>query len=157
MTELIIEVEGLPAPQGSKKAMKHKHADKIIMLESAGDRLKAWRQNVTLTTRNAANLHCWEVPRAAIVNIHFRLPRPKKHFGTGRNVGVLKDSAPVAHVIKPDADKLTRAVNDALTDAGVIQDDSTIVGLNVWKGYADVHPPGARISVMDFHHLAESA
>lgn len=153
MTELSFDVEGLPAPQGSKNAFKHKDTGKVVMIESAGDRLKAWRQIVTLKARSAAGLRAWKQPRAVVVHMTFYLPRPKRHFGTGRNAGILKPSAPIAHVTKPDGDKLTRAIFDAITDAHVIPDDSAIVGFTTWKMYADMRPTGAQITLLDWDAL----
>lgn len=56
----------------------------------------------------------------------FFRPRPKGHYGTGRNAGVLKDSAPDFPTTKPDGLKLARSVEDALTGV-VYLDDALIV------------------------------
>lgn len=147
MTELSFEVEGIPIAQGSKRAFNHRHTGRVVMLESAGDRLKQWRQKVTLAARQEATKRFWEPPEAVKVNMLFFMPRPKGHYGTGRNAGTLRPSAPEHHTVKPDSDKLARAVNDALTDAGVIRDDSTITMLVIAKAYAKNYPPGAHISI----------
>lgn len=149
MTSLTIEVEGIPAPQGSKRAFNHRHTGRVVMLESAGDKLKAWRQLVTLKARNVAAMRSWEPPQAVTTSVQFYLPRPKSHYRTGRFAGELKPSAPLFHTTKPDSDKLLRAINDALTDAGVIRDDATITNINVQKAYADHHPTGARITIKE--------
>lgn len=55
----------------------------------------------------------------------FRL-RPKGHHGSGRNAGVLKESAPAFPTARPDVDKHARAIMDALH--GVVwRDDSQVV------------------------------
>ena len=149
MTELSFTVEGLPAPQGSKRAFNHRHTGRVVMIESAGDRLKVWRQAVTLKARSVAAQQAWESPAAVWADLVFYLPRPKSHYRTGRYAGQLKPSAPVHHVTKPDGDKLTRATFDSLTDAGVIPDDSAIVGYTTMKTYADHHPTGARITIKE--------
>lgn len=60
------------------------------------------------------------------VDIDFYFSRPKSHFGTGRNEGVLKDAAPQFYTKKPDKDNLAKFVMDALT--GVFyKDDSQVV------------------------------
>jgi hypothetical protein len=83
-----------------------------------------------------------------IVGIRFRLARPKGHYGTGRNAGQLRRSAPVAPDTKPDIDKLVRSTLDGMGEAGVWRDDAQVVGLCVVKDYAtDEHPPGATVSV----------
>jgi len=44
-------------------------------------------------------------------------PRPNSHFGTGKNSGKLKPSAPKTdhHFIKPDRDNLDKIIMDAMT------------------------------------------
>lgn len=68
------------------------------------------------------------------------LPRPKSHFGTGRNASKLKPSAPAVPATKPDLDKLARLVGDSLTNAGVLRDDAQIVTWHAHKRYASVAP-----------------
>ena len=68
-----------------------------------------------------------------LVHASFYLPRPKSHF-TKRGVRL---SAPWWPVTKPDLDKLTRALLDALTDAGIWRDDSQAVELHAEKIYHD--------------------
>jgi Holliday junction resolvase RusA-like endonuclease len=67
-------------------------------------------------------------------------PRPAGHYGTGRNAGILKTSAPTWPITRPDTLKIVRAVEDALT--GVLwQDDSQIVMHSLtkcWGGYAQM-------------------
>jgi Holliday junction resolvase RusA-like endonuclease len=61
------------------------------------------------------------------VDLHFYFIRPKSHYGTGRNAGILKPSAPEHYEGKPDRDNLDKLVLDALTgifwrnDASVCQ------------------------------------
>ena len=61
------------------------------------------------------------------LTLHCFFARPKSHFGTGRNALILKDKAPEFHVQYPDASKLLRAVEDAMTGI-VYSDDRQIVG-----------------------------
>ena len=55
----------------------------------------------------------------------FYRPRPKSHFGTGRNAAILKPSAPTYPIGRPDALKLARAVEDAMT--GVVYSDDALI------------------------------
>lgn len=55
----------------------------------------------------------------------FNFPRPKSHYGTGRNEGVLKDRAPKHHIQRPDVDNLAKCVLDALN--GIFWRDDTII------------------------------
>lgn len=148
-----INVNGLPAPQGSKKAFQNKHTGKISVVESAAKTVKPWRADV----RAAAEEHGGTIPRGepVIIYLHFYLPRPKGHFGTGRNAGLLKDWAPTAVTTKPDLDKLIRSTLDALTSAGTYQDDSNVVAVNAWKSYADGRPPGATIELTPWSEVED--
>ena len=75
-----------------------------------------------------------------IVHLTFELPRPANHYGTGRNKGVLKVSAPAHVTTMPDLDKLVRGICDALTDAGVWKDDAQVVNVVAAKRYATSQP-----------------
>ena len=73
------------------------------------------------------------------VNITAGHERPKYHYGTGRNAGQLKGSAPtqpVARNTNVDIDKAARLVLDALTVARVIGDDCLVVDLHARKCWA---------------------
>jgi crossover junction endodeoxyribonuclease RusA len=64
------------------------------------------------------------------------MPRPKGHYGSGKNELTVKNSAPKYPDKKPDCTKLLRALEDALT--GILWiDDSQVVRQVVGKSYAD--------------------
>jgi Holliday junction resolvase RusA-like endonuclease len=68
------------------------------------------------------------------INLTFVMPRPKAHFGTGRNAGGLKTSAPKYHTKKPDIDNLVKFVFDCLN--GIVWvDDAQIITLFARKIY----------------------
>lgn len=69
------------------------------------------------------------------VRLEVVLARPEAHYGTGRNAGRLKPSAPEFPAVTPDVDKVARLVLDALTDAGVWRDDKQVAVLRVEKRY----------------------
>lgn len=54
-------------------------------------------------------------------------PRPKSHYGTGRNSGKLKVTAPTHNDGKPDRDNLDKAILDAMTGIGFMRDDKQVV------------------------------
>lgn len=68
----------------------------------------------------------------------FYMPRPKSHYGTGRNKGKIKDNAPDQHTQKPDIDNLTKAVMDAITVLNVWRDDSQVVSVRATKLWSDI-------------------
>jgi Holliday junction resolvase RusA-like endonuclease len=72
----------------------------------------------------------------------FIFPRPKTHFGTGRNAERVKESAPGWKTTAPDLDKLVRALGDALTGV-VFRDDAQIVDIAVTKIYGQT--PGVTV------------
>ena len=133
-------VPGLPAPQGSKRAVSI--GGRARMIED-NKRTAPWRATVT----DRAREHFTE-PILGPVDVHvvFYFPRPASHYGTGRNARVLKPSAPVFRkATKPDIDKLLRAVLDGLTDAGAWRDDSQVASVQAVKRWSDDGTAGAHI------------
>lgn len=134
-------VEGLPIAQGSKKAFMRKGARFPTLVESAKG-LKPWREHVAQEGKKQRS----KVTGPVRVQLEFIFPRAKSHFGTGRNEKKLKPSAPLHHTKKPDIDKVTRAVLDAITNV-VIEDDSCVVQLEASKRYGQ--KPGCVITVQE--------
>ena len=134
-------VPGIPRPQGSKR-----YLGPGKMVESGSKRLAPWRADVRAAAERAIGDDgpgvLWDQP--VKVQLTFRLPRPKAHFGSGRNADKVKPSAPRWPAGRPDLDKLARAVLDAITGV-VIADDSTVVDLCLRKRYA--HNGGPRFGV----------
>lgn len=142
VSSLSFYVHGRPAPQGSKR-----HVGRGILVESS-KAVAPWRIDVKHAALDAAKAVDWATldgPVAATFTFYFA--RPKSHFGTGRNVDNLKDSAPAHNISRAsgDIDKLARSTCDALVAAGVIADDSQIVTLVATKEYGA--KPGAHISI----------
>ncbi len=123
-------VPGRPAPQGSKR-----HVGRGIMVESSCE-VGPWRERVALAAHNGMGGR--ELFAGAVaVRLDFVLPRPKS---------APKRSTPPA-IKRPDADKLARAVLDAITST-VIVDDAQVVELIAAKRIAELgETPGVRIAV----------
>jgi crossover junction endodeoxyribonuclease RusA len=124
-------VAGRPAPQGSKRPGPNGQ-----MIE-ASRFLPEWRRAVRLAAlraRKAASHTTWYGPVGiAMITYQERPANPED---------------PTYPLGAPDYDKLARAINDALTYAGVYSDDSRIVEAHEYKRWADSeNPPGARIAV----------
>jgi len=142
-----LRVNGVPVPQGSKTSFRHSKTGKVVMVD-ANKNLAAWRALVSARARSAWGVDRPPLAGPVIVTALFYLPRPKGHYGTGRNAGVLKPSAPVYPAVKPDLDKLVRAVFDSLKVAGVWADDALCVGLGgTGKFYADAVEPGVALTL----------
>ena len=73
------------------------------------------------------------ITRPVVLTARFYFERPKCHFGTGRNAGIVKDSAPVHHGQSPDIAKLLRALEDAMSGI-VYVDDRLIQGYGAGTG-----------------------
>lgn len=123
---MTITVYGTPAPQGSKRFVGV-HGGHGVMVESS-KAVKPWREAVKHAALAYMGLESMDVPavpgplRVAMV---FTLPRPKS---------AKKGAVPSK---KPDLSKLVRATEDALTDAGVWEDDARVVSLIAEKRYPD--------------------
>lgn len=87
------------------------------------------------------------------LEITFYFPRPKGHYGTGRNAKKLKPSAPkhCASRAYGDTSKLVRSTEDAISASSgypVIFDDSQVVELICKKRYAEAdEPSGALVKI----------
>lgn len=128
--ELDFKVLGLPQPQGSKR-----HVGRGIILES-NKKLRPWRELVTYEAFHVKP-NDWPTNLAYTVNVGFLFPRPKGHYGTGKNADRVKPSAPFHKTTMPDVDKCIRAILDSCTDAGIWKDDSQVVTVCGGKRYGE--------------------
>jgi crossover junction endodeoxyribonuclease RusA len=138
------DVRGVPGAQGSKTVY-----GKGRFVESSA-KVKPWRQDVKAAAE-AALLATdeWDLGHRGpvAVRIVFTFPRPRSHYGTGRNAGVVKGNAPerpVGHNTG-DLDKLCRSTFDALQAAGVIADDCQIYAADVVKRWGTVGGAGLEV------------
>lgn len=135
-------VAGIPATAGSKRGFYNAKLKRVIMVDDCG-RSKDWRGDVIRAAQEA-----WGgrplMTGPVMLYVDFYRVRPASHFGTGRNALKIRENAPSHPVTKPDATKLLRALEDALT--GVLwKDDAQIVEQVVHKEYND--RPGAEVTV----------
>lgn len=135
-SDLIVEftVWGEARTGGSKTGFVHPHTKKVIITERHPKPNREWRNAVA-----DAAFHAYEGPlldEPLRVEFIFQRVRPKGHYGSGRNAGVLKPSAAAYPSGRPDVLKLARAVEDALT--GVLwRDDALIVDERLRKEYGE--------------------
>ncbi len=119
-------VYGIPVSQGSKQpfVFKDKKTGKAraALSETGGKKLAAWRSDVSMM----AQQHRPDEPfdEAVVLNLRFYFLRPKS---------VSKKKRPYPSV-KPDIDKLTRAIFDALKGK-IYTDDARVCELHVYKYY----------------------
>ena len=146
---LDVVVYGLPAPQGSKRHVGHG-----VLIDHNPEALHTWRDDVKMAAlRAVADSPGWERDYPAIIgHFAFTMPRPRSHFGTGRNEHVLRANAPRLHTTRPDLDKLLRSTWDALTAAGAYADDNRVAQVFAVKVYTGTGPgvldrPGVQITL----------
>jgi Holliday junction resolvase RusA-like endonuclease len=145
MSKITVIVYGTPAPQGSKAFMgmfNGKDGRAHAKLAESSKKVRPWRQDVKAAARVHAEGHP-PLDGNIVARMVFTLPKPlsaPKRRRTWPNK-------------KPDVSKLCRSTEDALVDAGLILDDSRIVG---YTRLAKVFPgedpealesPGVRIEI----------
>ena len=139
-------VPGVPAPGGSKKAFYNKRTGRAMIVDDC-KRNKPWRESVAWTARETYD----GPPLTGPIDLYveFFMPRPKAHYRTrnGEPTDEVKLSAPHYPMTKPDASKLLRALEDALT--GILwRDDAQVVNQHAYKRYAPAWSgPGAKVRV----------
>lgn len=152
---LVVVARGTPIGQGSMTRNQHG-----ALYSDNAKRLRPWRDTLLAAAREALEEMHGDRPlplfaRGTPVHVGMVLTfkRPTSHYGTGRNACALKASAPSEHVGFPDVDKAQRAVLDALTAAGVWQDDRQVSRITeAARVYPGGHPdaldvPGAVIRI----------
>lgn len=125
-------VDGIPIPQGSKKAFR---VGNRINLVEANPKLRLWRAAIT-DKANQVNEYGILFTQPIALDLVFIMPKPVKP----------KFKVPA---VKPDLDKLVRAVNDSLTGT-LIKDDSLICIIHAEKRYATPFmKPGVAITITE--------
>jgi Holliday junction resolvase RusA-like endonuclease len=141
---------GIPAPGGSKKGFvirpKGGGAPRAVIVEAAGNKNKEWRATVAMAAAHAMRNTEIFGDKPISLNILFFMPRPQAHFN---KKGLVKDNAPKWHTKKPDATKLLRSTEDAMTGI-VYRDDSAVARVEVDKFYAQ-RTSGARIIIQEIN------
>jgi len=131
-------VPGIPAPGGSKKGFV---VGKRAVIVDDCKRSKPWMQRVASV---AADHFATPLVGPVEVTFSFVVPRPKGHYGSGRNVNTIKPSAPEYPTTKPDTTKFVRSTEDALK--GIAWgDDSQVVSQRAVKRYG--LRPGVMIEI----------
>jgi Holliday junction resolvase RusA-like endonuclease len=131
---ITIWVAGEVRPGGSKNHFVNKRTGRIVVVDAGGPKTYLWKDKVAKEARE--QYQDGLVYGALVVECDIFIDRPKSHYGTGKNSKILKASSPKHPIYKPDATKLWRSTEDALT--GVVwHDDAQIVKETVEKIYTD--------------------
>jgi crossover junction endodeoxyribonuclease RusA len=134
MQAIRFKVLGKARSRGSKSPWNPRRKDGSLVLRPDG-------RPVIATMDSDKESRAWMAEVRSVAAQHFRgdllrgpviltcrfwFPRPASHFGTGRNTGILKASAPRHHAQIPDLSKITRAIEDAISKV-IWRDDAQIV------------------------------
>lgn len=138
-TNYLFFVAGLPVPQGSKKIVRC-GAHPIMVEASKG--LMPWRQQVSATARCRAPERPRPGPVEVRLDFFMRAPKTKIPVSCPKR----RDAAGLAWpTTRPDIDKLSRGILDALT--GIFwEDDSQVVRLIAEKHFAE-RETGVKIGI----------
>lgn len=111
------------------------------------ERQKPWASLIsTVAMEHAATMPMFPEGVPVSIKMTFFMPRPKKHFGTGKKATILRANAPYWHTSKTgDTDKLVRCVLDALTGIAWADDCQVAHMGSVSKIYGDT--PGVEIGI----------
>lgn len=149
MKEICFFVPGVPAPGGSKRGFAIKkggtYTGRVAIVDAGGERTKTWRQDVAFLARQTMALNHLDVLTGPLkIKFIFQLRRPKSHL---RSDGlVLRPSAPLHPITRPDCTKLARSTEDAIT--GICwADDAQIVKQTHEKVFSD--PAGAWVLIQE--------
>ena len=126
---LTFTVRGIPVPQGSVKAFMAGGKARVATKSAP---LIAWRTAIATAAASAMGDEP-VMTGPVVVRATFRLPRPAS---APKRVQV--------PAVRPDIDKLTRALLDGMTGV-VVKDDALVVVLGVDKVYSDT--PGVAVTV----------
>ena len=109
-----------------------KNGRPIVAARDSNDKSNGWMQEVKWAAISALG-KIELITEPIELTARFYFARPQSHFGSGKNAGVLKASAPSIHAQSPDLAKLLRSLEDALT--GVVwQDDKLVFSYGVGTG-----------------------
>lgn len=140
-------VAGEAIPQGSMRGFVNKNTGQAIVT-SANKRTRAWRDRVADEAREHLEGFGHGMLTGAVgIRVVFTMVRPAGHFGKR---GLLP-SARRRPTVKPDIDKLLRAILDALTGVAY-RDDAQVVRVDALQFYIDdpTVGPTTTITITDY-------
>jgi Holliday junction resolvase RusA-like endonuclease len=140
MTPISFFAEGVPKGQPRPRAFAMNGKARVYDPGTA----EGWKSAVAVAARPFLSTRFTEPVSIAIV---FVLPRPKKHFFTGKKADLLRPDAPLYDGRKPDLDNYEKAVWDSLVIIGLLADDCLIVKSDSTKIFSPDGRTGAFIAL----------
>lgn len=160
VSALTFEVPGIPGPKGSLSAFcvtcaKARRPQNVVLKEQSGPGV-AFRKATVRAVKAQTPAGTGTFRGALAIDLTVYIPR-QAQIKNGQPTGLWTPGTSTPYPINRntgDIEKHARNTHDALQDAGLIADDSTIVDLTVRKRWASPTPgapfvPGARITVTE--------
>lgn len=143
MNQLSFFIPMTPVSQGSTSAITLPGQKWTQIVDSHANELRPYRKQIAIVANLAMGAMDWprQTTEAIQTSYTFFLQMPKSRPKAMRALGIALCS------VKPDLDKLTRAVNDALTQAEVYKDDSQIV-IDAHTMYEVVDPDHVGVEII---------
>lgn len=136
-------VAGIPKPAGSKRGFYIASLKRVVITDDCRTS-RDWKTDVKHEAQRQYQGELWTGP--VVLRLTFYQTRPKGHYRTGKNAGMLRESAPKFPASKPDVLKLARGVEDAIT--GIVwKDDAQIVDEHLTKRYGE--HPGCEVEIRE--------
>lgn len=134
MCELTLEILGTPHPQMRSRAARIPGLAHVRVYKCEKQR----EAEESFIAQVLAQLPRDHKPMAGPLEIviNFFVARPRSHYGTGKNAGILKSSAPAYPTSKPDFDNTIKHVCDCFNQV-VWADDKLVVRSRVDKDYGE--------------------
>lgn len=126
-------VYGPAQTQGSKKGFVHPHLKRVVIVDDNDRALKSWRQEFIEAMAECRPKRPLDQSAAVLIVIYVR--RPSHHYGSGKNAGILKATAPLVPPSGKDIDKVCRAIFDAGQIAGWWCNDARVADVQVKRRY----------------------
>lgn len=138
-------VPGTPIPKGSMngRVTRAKGRPIAMVYDQQGRKLKNWQEAIKWAAIAHRRAPVTEARQAFRIRLVFQFPRPKNQL-TSRGKRTVK-FRPLP-TVKPDVDKLTRAVLDALSGT-IYKDDAQVTTITARKTYHET--PGAWIQIIE--------
>lgn len=134
MASIEFTIPGRPATKGSSRSFKSKTTGKQVHVPDC-EKLRTWTGRAAEIAISAMKGQPpWRGP--VLMHVDWEFDRPAKHYRSNNREKDLRDDAPDWHYQKPDEDKITRALFDALKGI-VYVDDCQVCGGTRAKRWAD--------------------
>ena len=128
-SETLVEFVLNGDPKAQKRHRYRRTSNRIITYDPSS------KDKAALAKQMALSMPSTPFKEPVCVMLTFYMPRPKKHFRTGKYSSELKPNAPTEHVSRPDIDNLVKFFMDAGNKI-LWKDDCFVSGVFARKIYS---------------------